>query len=393
MATTIKKPDNTKKYTNLAGISDASKQNLNYYGQGYQQSQAVKDANKNLQNILKQKPGEFSSQYDSDIQDLYSQVMNRPQFQYEVNDDPLWQSYKNAYTVAGQKAMQDTVGSAAALTGGYGNSYAATAGNQAYQGYLQQMTDKIPELARDAYSRYEQEGQNLRSNLGIAQGLRDTEYGQYRDKVGDWQQDRQYAQSAYDSAYNRDYSAWMNMLSYWQQMAQAENQSYYNKLSADLAQKQYEFQLQQYKDAQAKKSGGGGGGGRSSGSSGIQLVTPSHPVGGFQAGQTQVQLEDGSWADAKYKEGMEPWNYSNAVYNYDGNGNVTVSNEPGATGFKSAADAQKAYEEYQKYVNGSSSGSSGGKTTTQQSANDAIKAIVSGSSGVKNSKIKAKAIK
>ena len=242
--TTVSKPNNVGQYTNLSGISTAAKKNLNYYGQGYQKSKEVQNAQKYLEQVMKQKPGAFKSDYDKQIKTLYNQIMNRPAFEYDVNTDPLYEQYKHQYTTLGQQAMQDTVGNAAALTGGYGNSWAETAGNQAYQEYLQQLNNVVPQLYDSAYARYTQEGDELRNNLAMTQGLRDTDYGMYRDTVADWQKDRDYAQGAYDSAYNRDYANWSTMLSYWQQQAQLENSDYWVR-------KQNE-----------KKKGGGGGGGR-----------------------------------------------------------------------------------------------------------------------------------
>lgn len=242
--TTVSKPNNVGQYTNLSGISTAAKKNLNYYGQGYQKSKEVQNAQKYLEQVMKQKPGKFKSDYDKQIKTLYNQIMNRPAFEYDVNTDPLYEQYKHQYTTLGQQAMQDTVGNAAALTGGYGNSWAETAGNQAYQEYLQQLNNVVPQLYDSAYARYTQEGDELRNNLAMTQGLRDTDYGMYRDTVADWQKDRDYAQGAYDSAYNRDYANWSTMLSYWQQQAQLENSDYWVR-------KQNE-----------KKKGSGGGGGR-----------------------------------------------------------------------------------------------------------------------------------
>ena len=247
----VKKPNQVDEYTNLAGISNASKQNLNYYGQGYQQSQRVTDAQDYLQSVIDQQPGEYQNKYAGTIEDLYGKVMNRPDFKYDVNKDAAYKQYKQHYTTLGQRAMQDTVGNAAALTGGYGNSWAATAGSQAYQQYLQQLNDMVPQLEQQAYARYNQEGEDLRNNLAIAQGLENTEYGKYRDTIGDWQQNRSYAANRYDQEYQNDYNAWMNMLSYWQQLAQAENQNYWN-------QQNYDFQLRQYEDSLKKKGGGGG---------------------------------------------------------------------------------------------------------------------------------------
>ena len=65
--------------------------------------------------------------------------LNRGDFQFDVNADALYQQYKDHYTQPGKTAMQDTVGKAAALTGGYGSSYAQTVGQQAYQAHLKQL--------------------------------------------------------------------------------------------------------------------------------------------------------------------------------------------------------------------------------------------------------------
>lgn len=259
----LEKPNQSNAYSNLAGISQGTKENLNYYGQGYQQSQAVTDAKNYLQSVIDQKPGEFTSQFDGQIKTLYDQIMGRDKFTYDVNNDPLYQQYKNQYQLMGQQAMQDTVGNAAALTGGYGNSWAATAGSQAYQGYLQQLNGIIPELYSQAYARYAQEGQDMKDALSIAQGMRNTEYGQYRDSVSDWQADRSFAASQYDSEYARDYDNWMNMLSFYQNLAGQENSSYWSAQSNAIAQAQlalsqaqFDFEKQKYADSQ-KKSGSG----------------------------------------------------------------------------------------------------------------------------------------
>lgn len=287
--TTVAKPAQAGQYTNLAGISNSTKKNLNYYGQGYQQSKAVTKAQNYLDSVLKAKPGAFKSAYDKQIKNLYEGIMNRPDFSYDVNKDPLYDVYKHNYMTQGQAAMQDTVGNAAALTGGYGNSWAATAGSQAYQEYLQRLNEMVPELENQAYTRYNQEGDTMRQNLQMAQGLRDTEYGQYRDKVGDWQADRSYAQSAYDSAYSKDYNAWMDMLNHYSNLAGMENSSYHSTQNEKLARDQYNLQLRQYEDAlaaQKKKSGGSGGSGGGGRSSGGRAATATQ-TSGVPAGYTQ----------------------------------------------------------------------------------------------------------
>jgi murein DD-endopeptidase MepM/ murein hydrolase activator NlpD len=101
-----------------------------------------------------QKPEGVDPSYWATLQEAMNKILNREDFSYDLNGDALYQQYKDRYIQQGKMAMQDTMGQAAALTGGYGNSYASTAGNQAYQGYLQGLNDVIPELQQIAYDRY-----------------------------------------------------------------------------------------------------------------------------------------------------------------------------------------------------------------------------------------------
>lgn len=87
--------------------------------------------------------------------------LNREDFQYDVNADALYQRYKDSYVALGKDAMEDTMGQAAALTGGYGSSYAQNVGQQAYNSYLKQLGDVVPELYQLAYDRYQDKGDTL----------------------------------------------------------------------------------------------------------------------------------------------------------------------------------------------------------------------------------------
>lgn len=129
----------------------------------------------------------FVSSYDGQIEEIYNKIVNRGQFSYDFNSDPLYGQYKANYTQQGQQAMRDTMGQAAALTGGYGSSYGQAVGQQQYDAYIQRLNDVLPELYGMAYDKWNAEGDQLRSNLSIASALRDTEYNQYRDDVADKQ--------------------------------------------------------------------------------------------------------------------------------------------------------------------------------------------------------------
>lgn len=201
--------------TALKGVSEGTAGKLNQYSQGYQQSGSVQAAQNYLNAVLNKKPVA-----DTQLSQLYDRIMNREQFNYDLNGDALYQQYKDRYQNLGRQAMMDTMGNATALTGGYGSSYATTAGNQAYQQYLQQLNDVVPELYQQAYNRYTQEGNDLLNQYNMA-------YGQYRDAVGDWENERSYANSDYWQRYNADYADYQNQFNYWNQMAQQENANYY----------------------------------------------------------------------------------------------------------------------------------------------------------------------
>lgn len=196
-------------------VSDNTQANFDKYGQEYQQSQNVANAYNNLQAALSGKPA-FQSNYNNKLSELYDQIMNRDKFNYNFNEDAMYQLYKDQYTQQGRAAMQDTMGQAAALTGGYGSSYAQTAGQQQYQNYLQQLNNMIPELRNQAYQEYQAEGQELLNKYNITNDAYNNEYSQYRNDVADWQTDRSFNQSAYADERNFDYGQYQDNRNYWQ---------------------------------------------------------------------------------------------------------------------------------------------------------------------------------
>ena len=125
---------------------------------------------------------DFSTSYDGEIRRLYEQIVSRPAFRCDPGSDPLYRSYRDQMVSEGSRAMRDTVGQAAALTGGYGSSYAESVGQQQYGLYLQKLGQAMPELYKAAYDRYSAEGDALRADFDMAKGLADSEYGRKRDR-------------------------------------------------------------------------------------------------------------------------------------------------------------------------------------------------------------------
>ncbi len=168
----------------------------------------------------------YSSRHQKTFDDAVAALRAVKPFSYDPESDPLFQGYKKTYTREGQRAMQDTLGEVSARTGGLASSYATSAAQQANNGYMQQLADKIPQLLEMAYRMYRDRLGDLRADVDLYGGLEDRDrsrfesdrnfgYGVHRDQVAD---ERYADELAYDRgrdaladrryedelAYNRD---------------------------------------------------------------------------------------------------------------------------------------------------------------------------------------------
>lgn len=143
--------------------------------------------------------------YGASLQNALDRINNREKFSYDLNGDALYNQYKDQYVRLGKMAMQDTMGQAASLTGGYGNSYANTVGNQAYQGYLQNLNNIVPDLYQLAYDKYNRDTQDLYNNYNLLADAYNNEYGRYRDQMADWYKEADRLGDNYYNLYKNDY--------------------------------------------------------------------------------------------------------------------------------------------------------------------------------------------
>jgi len=242
---------------NAAGVGNPSYMtnvpNFEIDRPGYVQGQDVTDALNNLQNHQNNKPGDYQSVYGDQIQGMLDQILNRPDFNYDVTKDPLYAQYAEQYQRMGQKAMMNTLGQATALTGGYNNSYAQNVGQQAYQDYLERLNYVVPGLYDAAYGRYRDQGNDMRQNMGLLQGLEDSQYGRYRDTVGDYRWDLDYLTGRSDVLSDRDYNRYMDEYSQWLNMRDFAYKQQMDRQAQDNW-------LMEFALASSKGSGGGGGG-------------------------------------------------------------------------------------------------------------------------------------
>ena len=220
---------------------------------------SLTNASNDLKNL-----GDFNWVDEGKLNDYTSKYENRPDFSYDFNSDALYQQYKDKYIKQAKMASADVMGQAAAMTGGYGNSYAQTVGNQAYQANLGQLNDVIPELYQLAYDKYNQEGQDLLNMISLLRGERDFAYGQYNDEYNKLSNERDYWSSMYNNLYNRDYTQYTSDRTYNQtehtNTENAKYNTYRDSVEDEQWQKTYEegqrqydeslaFQKQQYEDS------------------------------------------------------------------------------------------------------------------------------------------------
>jgi peptidoglycan hydrolase-like protein with peptidoglycan-binding domain len=211
----------------------------------YEKSDIVKQAEAMLQQQLANKPGEYQSNWQAHLDETMNKILNREKFTYDINGDALYQQYKDQYINKGQLAMQDTMGQAAAMTGGYGNSYAESVGQQAYQGHLQQLNDKIPELYKLALDQYNQEEQKLYNQYGLYAEREEQDYGRYRDSVSDYYNELNYltedARYQAETDYNKykddktfEYGVHRDVVTDWQNSLDRADNEYWNLYGIDI---------------------------------------------------------------------------------------------------------------------------------------------------------------
>ena len=196
----------------------------------YTASQKVLDAEAAMQEQKKTKPGEYTSAYEASLKQAMDRILNREEFRYNLDGDALYRQYRNQAIQNGKLAMADTMGQAAALTGGYGNSYAQAAVQQAYSRQLDSLADRIPELYNLAMNQYRLQTQGLQQKYDLLSGAQQQEYGRYQDALAAWQKEADRLWNVYTDTRDTDYNAYRDEIADWKwQQEFDENQRRYNQ--------------------------------------------------------------------------------------------------------------------------------------------------------------------
>lgn len=156
----------------------------------------------------------FDYTYDPEMRELIDQILNSNLADWKQGDQ--YAALKDQYAANGEMGMNDLLGQVSSRTGGLASSYAASVANQEYNDWMSKLEQAAQEM-------YQQDRSDKLNNLGVLNDAYNREYGEYGDKLNQWNTDR-----AFD--YQRQQDALANE---WQQKEWDYNMSQdeYNRLA------------------------------------------------------------------------------------------------------------------------------------------------------------------
>lgn len=176
-----------------------------------------------------------SNKWEDELNDIYNQISSREKFTYDMNSDAFYKQYAQQYQQNAKLAMEDTVGQISALTGGYANSYAATAGQAMYNQQMQGLNDKAIDLYQLALQQYNMEGDRLNNLYGITADA----YGMEQDRINSevaeaqWLTEFEESQRQYNQSLAFDYARAAAQDAQWAAELAADNSQFYASLAYD----------------------------------------------------------------------------------------------------------------------------------------------------------------
>ena len=166
------------------------------------------------QDILNQhqanRPGAYTPIWQDEADEWLGKYQNRDPFSYDFNSDALYQQYKDQYIQLGQLASEDVMGQAAAMTGGYGNSYAQSVGQQTYNQYLDKLNEVGLDLYDRAYNLYNQEGQDMLNMYNLYMNREAQERANYQAELSNWYDQYDLLKGDAESIYSKAWNEYTN---------------------------------------------------------------------------------------------------------------------------------------------------------------------------------------
>jgi hypothetical protein len=126
---------------------------------------------------------DYQSTYKPKISELVDNIQNYDYNKFLGTDE--YGALRGQYERQGQRAMQDTMGEAAARTGGLASSYAVSAGQQAYGNQMNNLEAAAREM-------YQNKKTDMRNDLSMYENLDNMDYSRYADQLTQNNANRQF---------------------------------------------------------------------------------------------------------------------------------------------------------------------------------------------------------
>ena len=178
------------------GVFGTRKNDSNSY-QYAQSNDRVTTAKNNLDYIKGQKPGEYQSEYGSQISGTQSQLD------------------KNQYTRGAELASENAAANASARSGGYGNSWGTSSGQTAYQSTMNGLSDVADSLYSQAYNEYATKKSDLSSRLSSLQQQEKLAQDAYNTRLNNYYGQLNSAQTEYANAVGANQKKDANNTNFW----------------------------------------------------------------------------------------------------------------------------------------------------------------------------------
>ncbi len=265
----------------------------------------------------------FDYTYDSEMRALIDQILNSNLADWKQGDQ--YAALRDQYAANGQMSMADLLGQVSSRTGGLASSYAASVANQEYNDWM----SKLEQAAREMY---QQDRSDKLNSLGMLSDAYDREYGEYGDKLNQWNTDRNFAyQQAQDALANQwKQKEWDYNMSQdeWNKAAQqADMMASYGDFSGYKALGYTDAQINQMRQAyQIQQAAKASSGSKSSGT----VKKKKSDDGGMKLSVAKDNAKQGIFTqevlDAFHKNGYSD-EYLESAYGYErpsaaGSGNV-----------------------------------------------------------------------
>lgn len=227
-------------YSGMRGVTQNTAQNVGRYQNGYRESERVQNARNLLEQNNAAKPQGYNSKYGEQLEQILQKITNPEGFKYSFAGDALFNSARDIAVQSGKQAAMDVAGQAAALTGGYGNSYGTAAGAQAYQQSLMNLNAQMPEYYDRAYGAYRDRQGDMKDAYSILSSQEQKDYDRFRDQYGDWLNERDYLTARADMERSLDRGEFESERDYWTALAAQENKDYWQNEEFQENKRQYD---------------------------------------------------------------------------------------------------------------------------------------------------------